>query len=289
NTLARIGPAEIDDVLADRYDSFNPSEQAAVLSNLTHLRSPRLLPLARAGLSSEQHPVFTAAVHALGLQTDAGSVEALAARLSEETEIGRITTIAKALEEVGLWEAGRALDAARKASSGDKRRVIARHLHSLQMRSPGGQYLQIAERHAQEEEHQKAVDYYNLAIKRDPDMAPAYSGRGHAHLKLEDYEKAEADFRRCIELDDENGLAVAGLAITLAIAGNTDEAIRIVEEAAPRFAEDLLFAYNVACVYGRVLERIASEPAPDQSGPRVQQLQKAAFERLRRSIELGFP
>src|SRR5690606_33590319 len=146
--------------------------------------------------------------------------------------------IAKALEDIGLPEASRALDAARSSSSGDKRRVIARHYRSLQLRSPGGQYLQMAERHAQENEHQKAVDYYSLAIKRDPDMAPAYSGRGHAHLKLEDYERAEADFRRCIELDDENGLAVAGLGITLAIAGNTDEAIGIVQEASPRFAED---------------------------------------------------
>jgi tetratricopeptide (TPR) repeat protein len=289
NTLARIGPEDIDDVLADRYDGFNPSEQAAVLSNLTHLRSPRLLPLARAGLFSAQHPVFNASVHALGLQTDAAAVDALSDRLAEEVEIGRISTIAKALEEIGLAEAGRALDAARKSSSGDKRRAIARYLRSLQMRSPGGQYLQIAERHATENEHQKAVDYYSLAIKRDPDMAPAYSGRGHAHLKLEDYKRAEEDFRRGIELDEDDGLAVAGLGITLAIAGSTEEAIRIVEDASPRFAEDLLFAYNAACVYGRVIERLAAEPDSGDHQQRIAQLQVAALSRLRSSIDLGFP
>jgi tetratricopeptide (TPR) repeat protein len=289
NTLSRIGAAEIDDELANRFDAFDPSEQAAVLSNLTQLRSPRLLPLARAGLDSQQHPVFNAAVNSLGLQNDPEAVESLAARLAEETEIGRVTTLAKALEDIGLPEASRALDAARRSSSGDKRRAIARHYRSLQLKSPGGQYLQVAERHAQENEHQKALEYYSLALKRDPDMAPAYSGRGHAHLKLEDYKQAEADFRRSIELDEDDGLAVAGLGITLAVAGSIDEALRLVEEAGPRFDDDLLFAYNAACVYGRVLERVTQEPDSPQHRQRVQQLQEQALAGLKKSIELGFP
>jgi tetratricopeptide (TPR) repeat protein len=289
NTLARIGPAEIDDELADRFERFDPSEQAAVLSNLTQLRSPRLLPLARASLNSQHHSVFNAAVTSLGLQTDSAAVDALATRLAEETEIGRVTTLAKALEDIGLPEASRALDAARKSSSADKRRVIARHYRSLQLKSPGGQYLEIAERHARENEHQKAIEYYSLALGRDPDMGPAFSGRGHAHLKLEHYEKAEADFRRGIELDPDDGLAVAGLGITLAITGKTAEALQLVEEASPRFEDDLLFAYNEACVYGRVLERIAEEPDSQQHRQRVHQLQQQALARLKKSIELGFP
>jgi tetratricopeptide (TPR) repeat protein len=289
NTLARIGPDDIDDELADRYGTFDPSEQAAVLANLTQLRSPRLLPLAQSGLDSQHHSVFNAAVNALGLQTDRGAVEALAVRLAEETEIGRVTTLAKALEDIGLPEASRALEVARNSSSGDKRRTIARHFRSLQSKSPGGQYLQIAERHAQENEHQKAVESYSQALKLDPDMAPAYSGRGHAHLKLEDYKQAEADFRRSIELDEDDGLAVAGLGITLAIIGKTAEALQIVEDASPRFDDDLLFAYNAACVYGRVLEHMAAEPESQQHPQRERKLQEQALSRLKKSIELGFP
>lgn len=288
NTLARIGPADIDDELVDRYDTFDPSEQAAVLSNLTQLRSDRLLPLAEAGLSSQHQAVFNASVNALGLQSDVAAVEPLAARLAEETEIGRVTTLAKALEDIGLPEASRALDAVRSSSSGDKRRVVARHYRSLQLKSPGGQYLQMAERLVQENEHRKAVQYYSAAIKRDPDMAPAYSGRGHAQLKLEDYDQAEADFRRGIELDEDDGLAVAGLGITLAVTGKTGEALRLVDEAASRFEDDLLFAYNEACVYGRVLEHLAAEPDAQQDEQRMRQLQKKALSRLQKSVELGF-
>jgi HEAT repeat protein len=287
NTLARIGPADIDEQLAAVFDELRPNEQAVVLSNLTLLRSPRLMNLAGESLAAEHESVFSSAVRALGLLADEAAIERLAARLAQEKDIDRVESLSKALEEIGLPAAVSALEAAKNTGDSDKRTVIVRRLRSLQLKSPGGQHLRRAERYVQENDHKKAVEHYSAAIERDGELAPAYSGRGHCHLKLEDYEKAEADFRRGRELDPDDGLAVAGLGIALALSGKTEEAIQTVEEARDRFEKDLLFSYNAACVYGRILEQMGESATPGQQ-EQIRRYQTAALADLQRSIEMGF-
>ena len=287
-TLARIGPATIEGELARRFDKLKPNEQAVVLSTLTPLRSPLLPGLLERAIASEHDAVFGAAVRSLTLQADVEAVELLADRLGDETNPGRIATLAKALEDVGLPQAGRALEAARSTSTGEKRLAIAQRLQALRLKSPGGQFLQRAMRFVEMENQDKAMEFYSLALKRDPDLAAAYSGRGHCQLKREAYEQAEQDFRRAVEIDPDDGLAVAGLGITLAVSGRVDEAVKTVEDASERFAQDPLFAYNAACVYGRAIEQLPDEPASSEQIERRKQFEEAALERLRASIELGF-
>lgn len=286
NTLARIGPSTIDEQLARRFDNLKPHEQATVLTNLTQLRSSRLPQLAERGLSSEHDAVFNTAVRSLGLTADETAIELLSDRLGAETEIGRVSTLAKALEDIGLPAATRALEAAKNSSESDKRSAIAKRLQALQLKSPGGQHLRRAEHYVQQEDHEKAVLHYTAAIKRDPELAQAYSGRGHSLLKLEDYQQAEDDFRQGCELDPDDGLAVAGLGITLAISGEIEEAVATIERASDRFPKDLLFAYNAACVYGRALEKLDDGSAGNRR--RKREYEEAALLLLEKSVELGF-
>ena len=46
---------------------------------------------------------------------------------------------------------------------------------------------------------------YNRAIELDPDLAEAYSNRGHTYHDLGDYEQAIADYNRAIELYEAEG------------------------------------------------------------------------------------
>ncbi|MDR2681316.1 MAG: tetratricopeptide repeat protein [Tannerella sp.] len=55
------------------------------------------------------------------------------------------------------------------------------------------------------EEHEKAVEYLNTAIKNDPSNAQLYDVAGRIYESgLKDYEKAEEFFKKSIELDSEN-------------------------------------------------------------------------------------
>ena len=322
NTLARIGGAGIDRILADRFGSFKPNEQTAVLNCLTQLRSSRLISLAESALDSKNEAVFTGATRALGLSADPGSIEILSTRLDAEEDDSRITRLAKALADVGTNRAVRALESAKRGSSDEKRAIIGKQLLALRLNSPGGQHLERANRYARAGEYEKAIDHYTSALKHDAELTPAYSeraecrmalddyegavtdftsalerdpdlpqgfsNRGHCRLKLEDYEQAAADFRRGLEADPDDGQAVTGLGIALAVMGRAEEGIRIVEEAGDRFDHDEIFAYNAACVYGRAAETIPPDsPSAEQEKLR-QRYAEAAVARLEQSLEWGF-
>ena len=322
NTLARIGGAGVDQTLADRYESFKPNEQAAVLTVLTQLRSARLIPLAEDAMHSEHEAVFTSAARALGLAGGVKPIEILARQLGKETSESRCSRLAKALADIGTDEVVLALEAARLESEGEKRTIIGKQLLSLQLNSLAGQHLERAGRFARDDDYEKAIEHYTSAIEHDAKLTPAYHGRaecsmiledfeqavadytsaldrepdlprgfsnrGHCRLKLEDFQPAADDFRRAIKLDPDDGQAVTGLGIALAILGDADEGIRIVNEASDRFAQDEIYAYNVACVYGRALEAIPKDaPSPKQQQLR-QEYANAAISRLQESLDLGF-
>ena len=49
------------------------------------------------------------------------------------------------------------------------------------------------------------IEVYRAAIENDPTNAAAYSFLGAAHLRLRDFEQAEAALRKALELDPESG------------------------------------------------------------------------------------
>ena len=71
-------------------------------------------------------------------------------------------------------------------------------------------------RYLSEGNYEEAVIAFTAAIKIEPNLAPAYVGRGDAYILASETEAnlaaAQADYERAIELDDTNALAYLGLA-----------------------------------------------------------------------------
>jgi hypothetical protein len=91
-----------------------------------------------------------------------------------------------------------------------------------------------------------------------------------------------------MKLDPDDGQAVTGLGIALAILGDAEQGIRIVNDASDRFTHDDIFAYNAACVYGRALEAIPKDSPADEQQKLRRDYSHAAISCLQRSLELGF-
>lgn len=56
-------------------------------------------------------------------------------------------------------------------------------------------------RYLSESNYEEAIIAFTAAIEIDPKQAPAYVGRGDAHMGMEDYDLAEQDFNKALELD----------------------------------------------------------------------------------------
>jgi HEAT repeat protein len=288
HTLARVGGDQIDRELAARYGQLHPGEQAVALSNLAQLASPEVVPLARRALGSEQSVLFNSAVSALQLDGSERAVEALASALKSTTDMARTTALARALKDVGSPASRTALEQARWSADPSQREVVQRMLRDLLELSPGYHSFRQAEALAQNEDHRRAIPLYDMAIEVDPELAAAYSSRGHCRLRLNELGPAESDFRKAGELDPFDSMAVTGLGIVLVLRGDLPGGIKAVDEAAGRFEQDPLFAYNAACMYGRAVEAASRQTAPDGAVPDIAQLQRQALSRLEQSIKLGF-
>ena len=135
----------------------------------------------------------------------------------------------------------------------------------------------------------EAVKSLTLAIEQEPGDSNWYSSRGHAYSMLENFEKAEGDYRKSLELDPKNMTALTGIALSLAINGKIDEAITQIQSAHTEYEKDPIFAYNVACTYSRAAEYLQkhSTGKPDQK-KRIDQLIEKSLDELERSISLGY-
>lgn len=75
-----------------------------------------------------------------------------------------------------------------------------------------------------------ALPHFDALIAAEPDFAPSHAARGAALDALGRSEEAELAFRRAMELQPENLLAVAGLASTASRAGRHAEARAFAEQ-----------------------------------------------------------
>ena len=136
---------------------------------------------------------------------------------------------------------------------------------------------------------EEAIESLNLAIQQKPDFANWYSSRGHAYSMLEEFAKAEVDYRKSLELDPKNTTALTGVALSMAINGKIDEAIALIKAAHAEHETNAIFAYNVACTYSRAAEHLQKKGASDpQQIKRVDQLIEKALDELDRAISLGY-
>lgn len=136
---------------------------------------------------------------------------------------------------------------------------------------------------------EEAVESLGLAIEQEPEFDIWYSSRGHAYSMIENFEKAEADYRKALELDPKNLAAISGIALSLAINGKIDEAIKQIQLAHAEHGDDAVFAYNVACTYSRAAEFLQKKASDDpQDKKRIDQLIEKALDELDRAISLGY-
>ena len=94
--------------------------------------------------------------------------------------------------------------------------------------------------------YQKALDYFNKAIKDYGLDGPTFYNRGNAYMGLEKYEEAIKDFLRSIELDSETGnqYAYNNTAISYENLGDYKNAIKYISLAIKAYPEDGLYFEN---------------------------------------------
>ncbi|MGD9854011.1 MAG: hypothetical protein AB7U20_03585, partial [Planctomycetaceae bacterium] len=286
-TLAQIGPANIDQTLVERYGTLRPREQAAVLSSLTELGSSLVLPLAKQGVGSDQNVIFHAAVTALQEIGSPEAIEVLADVLLATSHSAQINSLVRALEGIGTLPALNALRRARFAGDSRKAEAIHRRLLDILQRSPAFPQYVNANEAVQQEKWAEAAQVYGKVLEIDPELSDAYSGRGHCRLHLDEFEPASGDFQQALRSNPYDSLAVTGLAIARVRQGDAELGIRMVEEAAARFPNDWVYAYNAACVYSRAIEAALMEPPSNDRDARITQLQDNAMNQLRLAVERG--
>jgi len=99
---------------------------------------------------------------------------------------------------------------------------------------------------------ERALKSFDCALRIDPRNAQALNGRGIALDMLGNFDEAQANYRAAIELCPSNLSYQSNLALSRALAGDTVEAIRVLErlscspEATPRIRQNLSLVYGLA-------------------------------------------
>jgi HEAT repeat protein len=289
NTLAQIGDQAVADALAAKYPRFSDRDKTAALNAMQLLKSPQFRKLAGEALSRNDSSLVSAAV--VGLQND-GSPEAiqlLVAALESSTNPTVWSYITNALGNFGTRESKAALNRAVDSENLAKRNMAIAALRSLDQRSPGYPYCMQALQSVHGERWDEAISRFTSAVEIDPELAEAYSGRGHALLQKKKYVEAHKDFAKAIVLQSFNSEAITGLGICLVQEGRVEEGVKLVEKSRARMNEDFIYTYNSACVYGRALERLLKQPPSPERDKQADGFRTKAIADLRRSVKLGFP
>lgn len=314
--LGTVGGAEIAPELIARYKDYGDQERAAVLETLRQLGVDEARPLALEALTSKQPAVTAVAANLLASDPSEESVQLLAAALEQTVDAYAASAICNALSAVGNADARAALIKARESQDGNKRSYAISALQRIKFSSPAWQYtsqaqepMRIAAEHqAQAEEFraagdeeqaeqqatlataefEKADEWLKLALLFDPEFAEAYSRRGHMRLTQEKLDEARSDFEQAIGLDEYDVIGVTGLAIVDAIQGEHAAAVKRIESAKERFADDMMFEYNSACVYGRALLAVQGEDESEERTAVIERYRGAGLAHLQRALELGF-
>lgn len=288
NLLGQMGDHRTGDYLAQRFPKFKPHEQSAVLHALRALRHDKFPELAAMALTTTDGSLLSAATNGLQQDGSNAAVDALVKGLEKQTQPYGITMICNALSGIGSPAARVALLQQRGSKEPARRNAGMQGLQNLQMRSPGYTYIHQARSQRINRQEDEAFELYALAIQIDPDLADAYSGRGEMQLKREKWTDAAADLSKAAELDPYNGLACSGWAIALVMQGRYEDGVRTVEAARERLTGDVNYAYNAACVYGRLVEATLKQPESTERESRVKQYRQQALSDLSASIKLGF-
>lgn len=298
NLLGQIGDAQTADAIVSRFPMLPSNEKVAALNALRLLRHSRYLELAGDALAGGEAALLSAATQGLMMDGSPAACRQLVRGLEKQTQPYALSTICNALSAIGTPEARLALLKERGSKEPSRRNAALIGLQNLRTRSPGYQFFAQAQQLLQMQQQQRApdrtkgwkeaIELFTLAIQLDPQFSDAFIGRADAHLKQEHWVEAGKDFEQGYQLDPYNGMACSGLAIATVMQGRIDAGIEIAEKARERFAGDVNYFYNVACVYGRVVETLQKAPQSPDAAARLQKYRQQAVADLKEAVKLKF-
>ncbi len=322
NTLAQIGDQTVANTLVEQYSTLRPNEQTAVLGVLGQLKSPAFLKLAEPALDSQDASVVSTVCQWLQNDGSPAAVKLLIQAFEKTTQPNTIIYTSNALGQVATAEARVAIRKARSSPDQTRQTQARQALQNIYQRSPAFTYCQQGNSFFAMNDFKAAIELFDQAIKTDPDLPEAYIGRGAVLNRQEKYVEALKDYDKAIELDDAHILAyngranvkvrqnkyaearldfekvmaqetasgegVTGVGICLAVEGRFDEGVKLVEEARVKFPTNGLFLYNVACVYGRSVEKLLKDDKLPERDKKLESFRRKALDDLRESKKLGF-
>ncbi len=287
STLAQIGDQSVAAAMVEQYASLRPHEQAQVLGVLGQLKSPMFQKLAGPALESNDASVVSTVCQWLQNDASPASTKLLITALEKTNQTNSVLYISNALAQIASPDARKALRKARATTDPQRQAFIRQAMMNLLQRSPA--YQQIMQGKAFEPNDQKAaMEFFDQAVKTDPDLPEAYTYRANLLMKQSKHVEAGKDYEKALSLDDYNGEAITGVGITQAIAGKYEPAIKLVESHRSKFPNDGLFAYNVACVYGRSAEAIAKDDKAADRDKKLADYKRLAIDDLRAALKFGF-
>jgi TolB-like protein/Tfp pilus assembly protein PilF len=206
-----------------------------------------------------QSAIAEQVAQALALRLTAGEKRALAKRYSEDADAFQLYVKGRYYWNKRSWPGmSQAEYFFRRAIERDPEFALA--------------YLGLADMLFTGSAHPEAYTALNKAVELDPNLGEAYATMGFAQMFHEwDWQKAEASFRRSIELKPGYGTAHQWYATLLAITGRVDEAKQEMQRAleidpmSANFLADQGQMYYFAREYGEAESycRKALEVAPD--------------------------
>ena len=288
-SLTLLGDDTTARFLREKYDSLQPHEKGEVLRALTRLAPPLFRELAQAALVSNDPSMLSQALQGLNEDGSPEAVDLMLAALNKAEQPNAWQQLMYALANTGSPKARTALQKQRSSPDENRRNVANNALQNMRYRSPGFQYYNMAQSLVREKKYKEAVEQFGLCLNLDPSFSDALAERGLALMHLEKFAEAGADFRKCLEHDPVNHLAVTGDCLTMILAdGKFDEAVQKLETSRAQHATNPVFQYNAACVYGRALERLAKEPAAPPRDEKIAKYRQQGLADLKKSFELGF-
>ena len=323
-TILTIGDHRVAEQIAADFKKYDSNEQLLILKALSEVHSKLFWTLSEsivAKLKTSNDKSLEGIVSLLNQHGGDRAVKLLAGLLprlvaDENRSQRHLAVVCAALASSGTPEAR---DALRAAAHNSTAKSIARQsLLQLYERSPARRYVELGKNYIGQAmrltEHDDNIDkveqarrkaeaqrqisqailQLNAAIKVDPELPETRRLRGNAGLRIErptaeQLETARQDFARCVEFEPDEAECHTGLALVLVRQGKVEDGISAglaIEETAKKSS---VYAYNMACIYGRAIEQLESHPdhAKPEQQSRIKDFRSRGVTLLQQSIDNG--
>ncbi|MHC4878878.1 MAG: HEAT repeat domain-containing protein [Planctomycetota bacterium] len=297
--LLACGDQSVVEERAADFDSLNTDSRGAVLTALSDSNSPRFWTLVPQALRSDRARLLDVASELLRRDGTRQAVELLAQRLADEdfAATRHVLTVCQSLAAIATPAARDVLIRSASSEEATLRASASAALEQLYARSPAMPFVVQGIQDMQRDNPDAALLHFNLAIQADPEHPGARSARADVALKDPDpttaeLEAARDDLRIAVRFDPTSAFALTCLALTEVRLDATDTGIRLVEDRRKQFADDAMYYYNTACIYGRAIEALQSReksptPDPKQVTGTIARYRSQALDDLQAAVDSG--